>query len=134
MKKIAIIVAIIMCIGVFTACMADKTGSEITTTNTTTTTTQPVSGDGAQSTSVAPSTPAINTGITVKEALDALSDKYGDKYTVRATILEDDIQYFSIEDKDSGEKYAKVSVVMSTAQATETIMETQEQSTFNLNG
>ncbi len=135
MRKTAIILAIIMCIGIFTACVADKTDETTTTTTTTTTSTEATSADVTESTTLAPTvnSSAYNTSITLKEALEALSDKYSD-YTVRATVVEDDIQYFSIDNKESGEKYASVAVDMSTAEATETIMETQEKSTFNLNG
>ena len=63
-----------------------------------------------------------------------LEDKYGNDYSVNATVAEDNIQYFRIDNKNTGERYARVAVDMNTAQATETIMQTQETTTFSLNG
>lgn len=135
MKKTAIILAIIMCIGIFTGCVANQNNEATTTT--TTTSQEATSNDiVAESTTLEPTeiTTANYTPITLKEALETLSDKYGENYTVRATVVEENIQYFSIDDKNSGEKFASVGVDMQTAEATETITQTQEKSTFNLNG
>lgn len=136
MKKVAIILAIITCIGVFSACVADK-ADEASTTSTTATTTNAPSTDLADETSTSTTSttaPVADTSITVKQALEVLGDKYGDDYSVRATVVENNIQYFSIDDENTGERYARVAVDLNTSQATETIMQTQETTTFSLNG
>lgn len=143
--KVIIVILVIMLVGVAIAFVTDKNSDDITTTTTTAKTTVADSKVESTSNDIAPeettkqeettstTTKVYESSITVNQALNSLQAQYKD-YDVNATVTEGNIQYFSIVDKNSGEKYASVAVNLDNAKATATIMATQEKSTFNLYG
>lgn len=68
--------------------------------------------------------------LSINQALNALEEHYGSEYSVNATIEEDGINYFALYKDD--EKYASIAVNLSTGEATETIMETNQKTDFYL--
>lgn len=68
--------------------------------------------------------------LTVGDAMDALSEHYGNGFKVNSTVEEDGLNYFSVTKGD--EKYASVAVDLSTGKATETITATGEKTEFSL--
>lgn len=68
--------------------------------------------------------------LTVGDAMDALSEHYGNGFKVNSTVEENGLNYFSVTKGD--EKYASVAVDLSTGKATETIMATGEKTEFSL--
>lgn len=98
------------------------TATAATEKKTTTTTKKSTAGAGGSD---------KDTSISLNEALDLLGEFYGTAYNVNATVVEDGWQYFSVTDKKDT-KYASVRVNLSTADAVETIIATQEVNEFNL--
>lgn len=68
--------------------------------------------------------------LSINQALNALEEHYGSEYSINATVEEDGINYFALYKDD--EKYASVAVDLSTGEATETIMETNQKTDFYL--
>lgn len=68
--------------------------------------------------------------LSINQALNALEEHYGSEYNINATIEEDGINYFALYKDD--EKYASIAVNLSTGEATETIMETNQKTDFYL--
>lgn len=68
--------------------------------------------------------------LSINQALNALEEHYGSDYGINATIEEDGINYFALYKDD--EKYASIAVNLSTGEATETIMETNQKTDFYL--
>lgn len=68
--------------------------------------------------------------LSINQALNALEEHYGSEYNINATIEEDGINYFALYKDD--EKYASITVNLSTGEATETIMETNQKTDFYL--
>lgn len=68
--------------------------------------------------------------LSINQALNALEEHYGSEYSINATIEEDGINYFALYKDD--EKYASIAVNLSTGEATETIMETNQKTDFYL--
>lgn len=68
--------------------------------------------------------------LSINQALNALEEHYGSEYGINATIEEDGINYFALYKDD--EKYASIAVNLSTGEATETIMETNQKTDFYL--
>lgn len=68
--------------------------------------------------------------LSINQAMYALEEHYGTEYNVNSTIEEDGINYFALYKDD--EKYASVAVNLSTGEATETIMETNQKTDFYL--
>ena len=68
--------------------------------------------------------------LSITQALNALEEHYGSEYNINATIEEDGINYFALYKDD--EKYASIAVNLSTGEATETIMETNQKTDFYL--
>ena len=62
--------------------------------------------------------------------MTALEERYGSDYEVNSTVEEDGINYFAVYKDD--EKYASVAVDLSTGEATETIVTTNEKTEFSL--
>ncbi len=68
--------------------------------------------------------------LSINQALNALEEHYGSQYDINATVEEDGINYFALYKDD--EKYASIAVNLSTGEATETIMETNQKTDFYL--
>ena len=68
--------------------------------------------------------------LSINQALNALEEHYGNEYNINATVEEDGINYFALYKDD--EKYASIAVNLSTGEATETIMETNQKTDFYL--
>ena len=68
--------------------------------------------------------------LTVNQVMTALEERYGSDYEVNSTVEEDGINYFAVYKDD--EKYASVAVDLSTGEATETIVTTNEKTEFSL--
>lgn len=68
--------------------------------------------------------------LSINQALNALEEHYGNEYNINATVEEDGINYFALYKDD--EKYASIAVDLSTGEATETIMETNQKTDFYL--
>lgn len=68
--------------------------------------------------------------LTVNDALDILSEKYGSDYRINMSTQENGIFYFAIFRDD--QRYATVKANLSTGEATETITETGKATSFKL--
>lgn len=73
---------------------------------------------------------SYSTGMSVEQALNLLSEHYGKGYEVNGIIGDGETYSFAVY-KD-GNSYAKVKVNLTTGTADETITETSEHSTFEL--
>lgn len=155
-KFAAVFISVLMLTAGMAACTAEKGGAESNSTDPSQTTVQTTEGSTAapeetetgasgtaseSSTAKEAKTSAKSSttkkqssggasDFTIKEALDALQNYYGDGYSVNGTISEEDFYYFSVYKKDK--KYASVKVNMKNGDAVETITETGEKNNLNL--
>lgn len=67
---------------------------------------------------------------SVKAALDALENYYGDGYAVNGTVSEGDDYFFAVYKNDK--KYASVKINLKTGDTEETLTATGEKNTFNV--
>ncbi len=112
-----------------TAAKADNTSANTTADSSAESSTSKSESNTKNSTTASEN--ADTNGLTLEQTVEILNNFYGTTYKVEAAEYENGCQSFNIIDK-KGKAYATVKVDLSTGDATETIIQTNEVNDYNL--